>query len=286
MFVLCWAAIFLAVPVTWLTERRAIAVALLVIGYGAALVDGRLGAAALAAIVVLLALAYAVLPPRPPAVRRAAHAVFIVLGVALILHGVPGFHNPRVIHAERFTPDALPFSMYLNLDKPLVAFWLLLIFRWVRGPQNVTMTLVAGIGGWLLTAVVCLGAAVALRLVVWEPKWPTDAWLFLLNNLLLVSFVEEAFFRGYLQGGMTRLLDGHRFGKTIAIVVAAVLFGLMHLPGGGGLWVVFGAVAGLGYGLAYRFGGLTASVLAHFALNVTHFLLFTYPMLQPGTHAV
>jgi hypothetical protein len=27
-------------------------------------------------------------------------------------------------------------------------------------------------------------------------------------------------------------------------------------------------------------------VLAHFALNATHFLLFTYPMLQPGLHAV
>ncbi|MFC0397090.1 CPBP family intramembrane glutamic endopeptidase [Paraburkholderia rhizosphaerae] len=286
MFVLSWAAIFLAVPATWTIERRAIAVTLLVIGYGAALADGMLNAVALVAIAVLLVLAYAVLPPRPPSVRRAAHAVFIVLGVALILHGVPGFHNPRVIQAERFTPDALPFTMYLNLDKPLVAFWLLLIFRWVRGPQNATMSLIAGVGGWLLTAVVCLGTALALRVVVWEPKWPAHAGLFLLNNLLLVSVVEEAFFRGYLQGGITRLLDGHRFGKTIAVVVAAALFGLMHLPGGGWLLVVFAAVAGLGYGLAYRFGGLAASVLAHFALNATHFLLFTYPMLQPGAHAV
>jgi membrane protease YdiL (CAAX protease family) len=286
MFVLSWIGIFLAAPATWLIERRAIGVALLVLGYGAALADGRLGGAALAALGALLVLAYAVLPPRPPGVRRAAHAVFIVLGVALILHWVPGFHNPRVIHAERFTADALPFSMYLNLDKPLVAFWLLLTFRWVRGPQNATLSLVAGIGGWLLTAGVCLGTALALRLVVWEPKWPADAWLFLLNNLLLVSLVEEAFFRGYLQGGMTRLFDGRPFGRTIALVVAAALFGLMHLPGGGWLWVVFGAVAGLGYGLAYRFGGLAAAVLAHFALNATHFLLFTYPMLQPGAHAV
>ncbi|APR36052.1 CPBP family intramembrane glutamic endopeptidase [Paraburkholderia sp. SOS3] len=286
MFVLSWVAIFLAVPATWLIERRAIGVALLVVGYGAAFVSGMLGAAALAAIVVLLVLAYAVLPPRPPAVRRVAHAVFIVIGVALILHWVPGFHNPRVIHAERFTADALPFTMYLNLDKPLVAFWLLLTFRWIRGPQNATLALAAGIGGWLLTALVCIGTAFAMRLIVWEPKWPADALLFLVNNLLLVSVVEEAFFRGYLQGGMMRLFDGRPLGKTIALVVASVLFGLMHLPGGGWLWVVFGAVAGLGYGLAYRFGGLRAAVLAHFALNATHFLLFTYPMLQPRMHAV
>jgi uncharacterized protein len=286
MFVLSWVAIFLAVPATWLVERRTIGVALLVIGYGAALVSAMLGAAALATIVALIVLAYAVLPPRPPAVRRVAHALFIVLGVALILHWVPGFHNPRVIHAERFTVDALPFSMYLNLDKPLVAFWLLLIFRWIRGPQNATLALVAGIGGWLLTSAVCIGTAFAMRLVVWEPKWPADAWLFLVNNLLLVSVVEEAFFRGYLQGGLMRLLDGRPLGKTIALVVASVFFGLMHLPDGGWLWVGFSAVAGLGYGLAYRFGGLRAAVLAHFALNATHFLLFTYPMLQPGTHAV
>jgi membrane protease YdiL (CAAX protease family) len=286
MFVLSWVAIFLAVPATWLIERRAIGVALLVIGYGAALASGMLGAAALTTIVVLIVLAYAVLPPRPPAVRRVAHALFIVLGVALILHWVPGFHNPRLIHAERFTADALPFSMYLNLDKPLVAFWLLLMFRWIRGPQNATLALAAGIGGWLLTSVVCIGTALAMRLVVWEPKWPADAWLFLVNNLLLVSVVEEAFFRGYLQGGLMRLLDGRPLGRTIALVVASALFGLMHLPTGGWLWVVFSAVAGLGYGLAYRFGGLRASVLAHFALNATHFLLFTYPMLQPGLHPV
>jgi membrane protease YdiL (CAAX protease family) len=210
MFVLSWVAIFLAVPATWLIERRAIGVALLVIGYGAALASGMLGAAALTAIVVLIVLAYAVLPPRPPAVRRVAHALFIVLGIALILHGVPGFHNPRVIHAERFTVDALPFSMYLNLDKPLVAFWLLLTFRWIRGPQNTTLALAAGIGGWLLTAVVCLGTALAMRLVVWEPKWPADALLFLVNNLLLVSVVEEAFFRGYLQGVRPEAFAGRR----------------------------------------------------------------------------
>jgi uncharacterized protein len=285
MFVLSWVAIFLAVPATWLIERRVLGVALLVIGYGAALACGMLGAAALVTLAVLLALAYAVLPPRPPAVRRVAHAVFIVLGVALILHWVPGFHNPRVIHAERFSADALPFSMYLNLDKPLVAFWLLLMFRWVRGPQNTTLALAAGVGGWLVTSAVCLGAALALRLIVWEPKWPADAWLFLVNNLLLVSVVEEAFFRGYLQGGMMRLFDNRPLGKTIAVVIAALLFGLMHLPGGGWLWVLFAAIAGLGYGLAYRFGGLTAAVLAHFALNATQFLLFTYPMLQPGMHA-
>jgi membrane protease YdiL (CAAX protease family) len=35
----------------------------------------------------------------------------------------------------------------------------------------------------------------------------------------------------------------------------------------------------LSLGLAYRFGGLAAAIATHFALNVLHFGLFTYPML-------
>ena len=39
---------------------------------------------------------------------------------------MPGFHNPLVIPRAPLSPDAVPFSMYLNLDKPLVAFWIIL----------------------------------------------------------------------------------------------------------------------------------------------------------------
>jgi membrane protease YdiL (CAAX protease family) len=37
-------------------------------------------------------------------------------------------------------------------------------------------------------------------------------------------------------------------------------------------------VAGFGYGIVYhRARSVEMSMLAHFALNATHFLLFTYP---------
>jgi membrane protease YdiL (CAAX protease family) len=35
----------------------------------------------------------------------------------------------------------------------------------------------------------------------------------------------------------------------------------------------------VGFGLAYRVGGLRAAMLTHFGLNLTQFLLFTYPMI-------
>ncbi len=283
MFALPWVAIFLAVPATWSVALRWLGVALLVVGYGAALASGLVGVPALLAIGALLVAAYAVSSARARYVRYLGHALFIALAVALIMHWLPGFHNPRVIDRERFTPDAVPFTMYLNLDKPLVGFWLLLVLPWVRSRQGVRQAWLAGVGGWLITSAVCFVAALLLGFIAWAPKWPADSGLFLLNNLLLVTFVEEAFFRGYLQGGIGRLLEAQPYGKTIALVAAAALFGLMHLPAGLPL-AVFGGIAGLGYGLAYRWGGLSAAVLAHFGLNAAQFLLFTYPMLQPVAH--
>nr|WP_239483310.1 CPBP family intramembrane glutamic endopeptidase [Burkholderia sp. MS455] len=246
--------------------------------------SGQLGYQAAIPIALLIIAAYAVQPNRKPHVQYLGHALFIALAVTLSMHLLPGFHNPRVIGPARFTPDAVPFTMYLNLDKPLIGFWLLLVLPWIRLQQERRASLIAGIGGLLITAVACLAAAALLGLVVWAPKWPDVSWLWLLNNLLLVTFTEEALFRGYLQGGLSCLLKQRPFGDALALCVAATLFGLAHIAGGW-QWVVVGSIAGVGYGLAYRFGGLHAAVLAHFGLNVLHFFLLTYPMLQSIGHS-
>lgn len=125
----------------------------------------------------------------------------------------------------------------------------------------------------------CLVFALGVGLVGWAPKWPESAWLWLANNLLFVCFAEEALFRGYLQGGLSRLLANRvPAAGTVALVAAALLFGAAHAAGGW-QWVALATVAGVGYGLAYRAGGLQAAVLAHVGLNLAHFGLFTYPML-------
>jgi len=45
--------------------------------------------------------------------------------------------------------------------------------------------------------------------------------------------------------------------------------------------MLLAGLAGIGYGLAYRFGGLSAAIATHFGLNVLHLVFFTYPMLTP-----
>mgnify|MGYP003431169112 FL=1 len=98
------------------------------------------------------------------------------------------------------------------------------------------------------------------------------------NNLLLVTLVEEALFLGYLQGGLSRRLKHLRYGEHLDLLIASLLFGLAHW-GAGWEWVLLATLAGVGYGMAYRFGGLAAAIAPHFGLSLLHFGLFTYPML-------
>lgn len=280
MFALPSVAMMLAALATWSSASRWLVLGLLIAGYGAALANGQLGVAAAVPLALLIVAAHAVSPCRKWYLQWIGHTLFIALAIALDMHWLPGFHNLRVIASERFTTDAVPFTMYLNLDKPLIGFWILLVLPWTRPRYQLFQSMKAGVGCFLVTTAACLLAAVLLGLVKWEPKWPAVTWLWLLNNLLLVTFAEEALFRGYLQGGLSRLIREWPAANAIAIILAAGLFGLDHAAGGW-QWFVLGSIAGVGYGLAYQYGGLRAAVLAHFGLNVTHFFLFTYPMLQP-----
>jgi membrane protease YdiL (CAAX protease family) len=250
---------------------------LLTLGYCIALTFGDLGLPTAVTIGLLIMAGVCVTQFSQRAVVVFGHGLFLILAVALASHSLPGFFSERVIAAQRFSPDAALFSMYLNLDKPLIGFWILLACPWllpaVRMRQAVKTALIALIA----TAVLCMSAAVALGVVGWSPKWPAQSPIWLLNNLLLVSLTEELFFRAYIQGGLQRLLARFSFGGSLALGIAAFVFGLAHL-GGGWQWALLAGIGGIGYGLAYRYGGVQAAVVTHFGVNLLHFGLFTYPM--------
>ncbi|MHC8354849.1 lysostaphin resistance A-like protein [Pseudomonas sp. LB3P81] len=251
---------------------------LLSLGYGLALTFGHLGWLAGISVALLLIAGFAARQQQLRIGRYFGHALFIFMALALAMHWLPGFYNGRGINPQRFTDDAVPFSMYLNLDKPLLGFWLLLVCPWIVGRRSLRLSLYATALGLTLSTVLALGGALLLGVIGWAPKWPDHAWLWVLNNLLLVTLVEEALFRGYIQGGLSRHFKNLRYGEHLALLLASLLFGLVHL-GAGWQWVLLASLAGVGYGLAYRLGGLGAAIATHFGLNLLHFALFTYPML-------
>ncbi|MDB6092902.1 MAG: protease [Verrucomicrobia bacterium] len=214
--------------------------------------------------------------------HRAVAAVAILgLGAGLMVHLLPGFQNPRVLAAVAFTPDAIPYTLYLNLDKTLAG---ILLLGWCHrrsaraADWRATLVGAAPWAAGLLVAI--MGLSLAAGYVRFAPKFPRESWLWMWVNLCFTCLAEEALFRGFIQAQLQRAWKTMQGGNWLALGVAAFAFGLAH--GAGGLtYVVLATVAGVGYGWVYqRTGRIEASILTHFSLNTVHFFLFTYPALK------
>ncbi|SEI39869.1 CPBP family intramembrane glutamic endopeptidase [Achromobacter sp. NFACC18-2] len=272
-----WSALFLAAAMLWPPCTRRWALAPLAVAWAWALAGGVADPVALAWPALLLGAAVLARSQAGPVARAAGHALFVAVAVLLFAHLLPGFHNLRVIEPAPLSPGAVPFGMFLNLDKPLVAFWVVLAMAPPMAAASARLTLSAALLACGAAVAACLGLALALDVVQWAPKWPPSGGIWLINNALLVTLAEEALFRGYVQERLSQRWRSRAWGGWAALAVAAALFGLAHFAGGW-QWMLLAGLAGAAYGLAYRYGGLSAAVLAHLGLNVAHFGLFTYPM--------
>lgn len=218
-----------------------------------------------------------------PGKRRALMALsaagVLVVALLLGLHALPGFRNFLALDDVVLSPGAEPYTLYLNIDKTVVGLCLIALLHkrllgslqaWGRAVRR-AMPLIA-----INTSVVAL-FAMALGYLVWQPKWTPLFWIWAASNLFLTCLSEEALFRGFIQRELAEALKGKSFGTWLPIAVSAVLFGLAHF-GGGWNYVALATAAGLGYAIVYhRTRSIEMAMLAHFALNATHFLLFTYP---------
>lgn len=265
-----WLPLILAILAAFLKQTKAV-IGLVTLTLVAAFFDDRVSILALISIIIGFAIAYQTPRLKPP-LRSIGYSLVIIWALALSLHLIPGFSNLLVLDKVISGPESAAFTMYLNLDKPMVFFALLLAYPALLGKaktlniKSIAITSVA-----LFTLLPIAAATGALKPEFSLPNW---WWLFALNNLLLTCVVEEAFFRGFIQQTLSK-----RFGWIACLIVASVLFGLAHFAGGL-LLVFFATLAGLGYGLIFHFTGrLWASVLAHFLFNFAHLVFFTYPIL-------
>lgn len=229
-------------------------------------------------LVALAALAWTSRNAENKTLRVVATLAVIVLALALALHAVPGFKNPLLIDAVRFSADSAPFTQYANFDKGAVGLLLLaLMAPHVTSLGDLRRIARPSLLAALMTVLVVLGVAVALGYVRWDPKWPPEALTFLAVNLLFTCVAEEAFFRGVIQEKLTQGLERLPHLAWLPVVISTVLFALAHARGGLPL-ILLAGLAGLGYSLAYaRTRRVEAAVLVHFAVNAIHFLGFSYP---------
>ncbi|MDB5820503.1 MAG: hypothetical protein JWQ11_4143 [Rhizobacter sp.] len=243
-----------------------------------ALASGVVSWTALPAIASFAALVFAAVTARSSGWRGAANVACALVGLALLLHKLPGFHNPKLFDAVQISANAPPFTQYLNFDKATAGLFMLAAFapRPRAGDTHRAM-LSSALVLSLLTTVGVLGLATALGIVRVDPKWPASAWAFLAANLLFTCVADEAFFRGLIQERLAAIRPSSRALTAIAVVLSTGLFAATHLPGGLALTGLAG-LAGLGYAFAYqKTHRVEVAIGAHFMVNAAHFLLFTYP---------
>ena len=95
---------------------------------------------------------------------------------------------------------------------------------------------------------------------------------------LTVALPEELFFRGILLGGLEKMFSK----KWIPLIISSLAFGLMHWNNANSLstqitYISLAAIAGVGYGWAYRKSGtnIIAAILVHTLVDWTWRLFLT-----------
>lgn len=209
-----------------------------------------------------------------------ASAVVITLG--LYTHFVKGFNNIPLFLAWRSSLDATPLNIYANYDKGVVALLILgLYLPIIRTRNEFYKMLLATIPWTLLTITAILFLSDYFHLVKWDPKFPLITGIWLLIQLFLVVIPEEVFYRGFIQHEIAKNLKIPLSG-LFAVLLTSLIFALIHIlfiPKFTFILCTF--VTSLLYGTIYQLTGkIESSILTHYITNITHFFLFTYPMLQ------
>jgi uncharacterized protein len=209
----------------------------------------------------------------------------LICALAIGLHLPQGaFNNHLVVSLVRITPDAIPYTLYLNFDKGIAgALLLLLVVRTAASFAH----LVRAIKSAALISGVTLALFVPLILFSgyarYAPKWPDFALTFLFANIFFTVVAEECFFRGVIQERIHRMLEVRNLGNgwhLAAILVLSLPFALSHISHS---WTGFVLIvlAGCAYGYAYlRTRSIESPIVVHSVVNTVHFFFFTYPQVQ------
>lgn len=186
--------------------------------------------------------------------RDTAIVCFLLAGalmLALALNLVPGFQRVALWGASIHTAKATA-GLAAMLVFPSALRW------------NARVTLVA-----VLTLILVPALAWWLHQVRWAPPGLHVLGAFVIANFFS-SLAEEWFFRRWVQQPLAGVV-----GQLLALLAAAVLFGLVHYQQGH-TFMALAALAGLGYGAAFWLSGgsIWAAVALHWALNILRVAFF------------
>jgi membrane protease YdiL (CAAX protease family) len=276
--------VLLLAAVLGLWVRRDVALVALAASMAAAYYTGALAGLAALWIALLGVLAY-LHASRTGLTRLATAIAFFLFAVALGLLLLPGFPRTVVGEAVVLSPGAMPYTLGLGFAKVVTGIFILAFMHpeRVRSWRELGQVLARVAPVFVATAATVMVLTLALGYVKFDPKWTPLFFTWALVNLFFTCLSEEAFFRGFVLRELAAIGSNRRVAAIVALAISSLLFGLVHL-GGGWKYALAAMLAGVGYGIAYlRTRRLEGSMVVHFGLNATHFLLFTYPALAPAS---
>lgn len=280
---LCAFFLVLTILSFWVVNKRLITSALYLAAVALALVTQRVSWMGLISLGAFLA--GFILVNRPSfskALRSLGYLILVAVGVALCLHIAPGFHGWEMISGCKLSPTSTPYTLRFNFDKISLGIFILMSTSGLLShtPGEWKRSLFSAFFFSLIGVAILLILVWSIGYVRWEPKWPIFTPVWVVANLLFTCVVEEAIFRGFIQNKLTGLLSSFKWGNWAALIIASVLFGLVHFSGGLP-YIFLSTIAGLIYGASYLTARrLEASILTHFVINFVHLLGFSYPALQ------
>ena len=266
------------------THYNKAVVALLVFSVFSAFYTGVITGDGIIAVAVLAAVLYMMQSARGNPEKKRSHMLYfitvIILCTLIVMKVFPGFNSISFAKDILLSPQSRPFSITWGYGKALVAT-VLLIFMLEEGPfanswRKILPTMLAVS---IVTVIVVLPLGVVFNIVAYEPKFHSIFFAWAVIHLFSTVIIEEVFFRGILQKKLSNILtEKTPHGWIWSILIIAIIFALVHAPGGV-LYMILVFIAGCGYGVAYKVGGIEAAIGAHLMVNATHLVLFTYPML-------
>jgi membrane protease YdiL (CAAX protease family) len=214
--------------------------------------------------------------------RAVLVAIATALSIALSFHIVPGFHNWAIATDLCLGGASTPYNLWFSFDKPFIGIFVL---AWsvplIQNKAQFRSVLKSTLPLSLLGVGLLLSFSLYAGVIAWDPKFPLLLFLpWALSNLFLITIPEEAFFRGFIQKELFQWLGKGGWAHVGTILATALFFTVLNIA-----WVphplFLAAVfaAGVVYGTLYQYTqAIESSIFCHFAVNVLHFLFFTYPM--------
>ena len=127
-------------------------------------------------------------PAENSLLKMMSGGVVLIMTIALFLHVLPGFYNPKIISGLKLSTDAFPYDKYLNFDSALIGLGILGFgHRQLTGSKEWGAMLIRSIPVVLATLMLVMLLSLWLGYVHWQPKW---------TSLFIVWVLRKRLFSG------------------------------------------------------------------------------------------